>query len=182
LKFISEDGKIRNSLFILLEMDPDSTVRKEAERALVANGILLMDGDAKMRGSRAHESADEGEEGNEDLSHTNDRMKAYSMAGTAGLRNAAGGKPRYNISHENGELRVPTMGGGALPEQLQGHSLDEVEIYFRESLVGEQEQRAVIDQVKEMAAAAIVIREVEQMEKDSPTLPLYDFDFLQTVK
>ncbi|KAJ1556467.1 HEAT repeat-containing protein 4 [Cladochytrium tenue] len=59
---------------------------------------------------------------------------------------------------------VPSMGGGLLPAALQGHAPDEVALYFRGALVGEREQRAVIDHVRRLSDKALVLREVALAE------------------
>jgi hypothetical protein len=84
----------------------------------------------------------------------------------------------------NGDARVPSMAGGNLPQPLQGHNFEDIEIYFRDSLVGEPEQQAVIDQVRQMAAADFVLKEVEEMENESALLPDLglDLDLHQPLK
>ncbi|KAJ3247519.1 HEAT repeat-containing protein 4 [Chytriomyces hyalinus] len=74
-------------------------------------------------------------------------------------------------------ITVPTTSGprvpvNILPAAIQDvSSREDVELYFRDCLVGELEQQAVIDQVKDMSVASVVLREVEQMERDNADLP-----------
>jgi hypothetical protein len=83
---------------------------------------------------------------------------------------------RHVVSMSTEPAKVPSMVGGPLPTQLQGHDLDEVEIYFRNSLVGEREHLAVIEQVKKISSRSHVLKEVRLMEKESPTLPHFELD------
>ncbi|KAI8620421.1 hypothetical protein BC830DRAFT_1099132 [Chytriomyces sp. MP71] len=78
-------------------------------------------------------------------------------------------------------LRLPST---VLPNAIKGAPNEDVELYFRDCLVGEAEQRAVIDQVKNMSVASIVLREVEQMERESANLPELglDLEFRKTTK
>ncbi|KAI8843798.1 hypothetical protein BJ741DRAFT_589257 [Chytriomyces cf. hyalinus JEL632] len=74
-------------------------------------------------------------------------------------------------------ITIPTTSGpripvNILPAAIQDiSSREDVELYFRDCLVGELEQQAVIDQVKDMSVASVVLREVEQMERDNADLP-----------
>ncbi|KAJ3057752.1 HEAT repeat-containing protein 4, partial [Rhizoclosmatium hyalinum] len=74
---------------------------------------------------------------------------------------------------KDGKTRVPQS---VLPDAIKGMPDEDVELYFRECLVGEAEQQAVIDQVRDMSTASIVLQEVEQMDKDSSTLPELGLD------
>ncbi|KAI9366696.1 hypothetical protein DFJ73DRAFT_955603 [Zopfochytrium polystomum] len=63
--------------------------------------------------------------------------------------------------------KIPSMAGGPLPSSLQGHTRREVEIYFRDSLVGDREHRAVIHHVKKLSNPRQVMRQVVRMALES---------------
>ncbi|KAJ3067720.1 HEAT repeat-containing protein 4 [Podochytrium sp. JEL0797] len=76
-------------------------------------------------------------------------------------------------SNRDGITRVPQT---VLPDAIKGLHGDEVELYFRDSIVGEMELQAVIDQVKDMSVASTVLYEVEQMEREASALPELGLD------
>ncbi|KAJ3108233.1 HEAT repeat-containing protein 4 [Phlyctochytrium planicorne] len=180
LNMVQENQYIRDSVLILYEMDKVEEVRKEAERSLIAAGVLS-EVEGKMRGitTAALESAGGGQESKET---PNQHFKPLGTALPHSQRQTATQSSSYQPRSEQG-FRIATM-TGQFPEPLSGHTQEEVDIYFRGSLVGEQEQQAVIDQVKEMAAAHRILQEVAQMEVDSPHLPDLglDFDIHQPLK
>ncbi|KAJ3242624.1 HEAT repeat-containing protein 4 [Chytriomyces hyalinus] len=94
--------------------------------------------------------------------------------------NAPSSPPSNQNSSNHGAkstITVPSTSGpripvNILPAAIQDiSSCEDVELYFRDCLVGELEQQAVIDQVKDMSVASVVLREVEQMERENADLP-----------
>ncbi|KAJ3112699.1 HEAT repeat-containing protein 4 [Physocladia obscura] len=72
-----------------------------------------------------------------------------------------------------------------VPAAVRGSSQEEIELYFRESLVGDAEQKAVIAQVKGMSLPATVLSEVALLEKESTSLSMdlgLDLDFRRPEK
>ncbi|KAJ3170128.1 HEAT repeat-containing protein 4 [Irineochytrium annulatum] len=193
LNLVLEDQSLRDSILTIMEMDRVEEVRREAERVLIMSGVIS-DVEGKLRGistfaAAADESGEEhntearsagegGETPPPDELPQNRRENTVTVAAVPGMINYqpnsanAGGtqaNPSAPAKMDPG-FRITTMTGN-LPGPLAGHTQEEVEIYFRESLVGEPEQRAVIDQVKEMAAAQNILFEVAKMELESPRLP-----------
>ncbi|KAJ3103655.1 HEAT repeat-containing protein 4 [Phlyctochytrium bullatum] len=172
LSLVQEDPYIRDSILILFEMDKSDEVRKEAERVLVLSGVLS-EVEGKVRGVASSQAANSGQE----IIRPSDvqlitpvTMKPPTVGHSTSTRQTPSQAPTTTARSETQPFRISTM-TGTFPEPLYGHTQEEVEIYFRTSLVGEQEQKSVVNQVKEMAAAHRILQEVAQMEKDSPRLP-----------
>ncbi|KAJ3414671.1 HEAT repeat-containing protein 4 [Chytridiales sp. JEL 0842] len=207
LDLIPDDVRLKNSILTILDMDKEEPIRREAARVLAAAGVITIDdaksrnktntpavnlaksadgrGDIERPSESRRQKSDVDETQHGRLSSNMPTHLSSSLSSSLqrGLNSTSSQNENvsrggtFTTSYTTSEFKPPSMAGGALPEPLQGHNIDEIEIYFRESLVGEPEQRAVIDQVRQMAAAKFVLKEVEEMENETLFLPDIDIDF-----
>eukprot|EP00842_Homolaphlyctis_polyrhiza_P003775 jgi/Hompol1/4399/HPOL_001049-RA len=169
LSLITEDQTIKEAVFTLLETDKSDRVKREAERVLVACGLIfsnLLDSDsiaAKMgESSSGAAGAAMGGPGG-------------SMVG-AGTGVMSGGAPGAmgvgtpssltNATTSN-TARITNHSTGPYPHILSGATPEEVDIFLRDSLIGEKELTAAIDQVRNLATKESIMAEVQYVIKSS---------------
>ncbi|KAJ3044630.1 HEAT repeat-containing protein 4 [Rhizophlyctis rosea] len=138
LGLVTEDQQIKDATFTAMETDRSSAVRKVAEQVLIALGIMYPSG----------------------------IMVESDSGGTA----AAGGMSTFSVPASAGAppaaatTRITSTPTVPYPHILQGRRPSEQQVFLAESLVGEREQAAVIDQVQSMSDKQKVIGDVANMD------------------
>ncbi|KAI8924774.1 hypothetical protein BC831DRAFT_463585 [Entophlyctis helioformis] len=170
LNLIMDDQTIREGVFTLLETDKSDKVKKEAERVLVANGLIfsgLIDGDANgdKKEVTVINSGNGAGVGGAGMSGMPSQLAGGNggnlASGTTGSpADGSGGGP-------SNATRITTHSLGPYPHILTGATAEQVEIFLRESLIGDKELSAAINQVRELATKDSIMAEVQYVLKTS---------------
>ncbi|EGF82719.1 hypothetical protein BATDEDRAFT_34391 [Batrachochytrium dendrobatidis JAM81] len=177
LDLISRDQTIKEGLFTLFETDRSDKVKQEAKRVLVASGLIFS---SMLETERESDSRKEKYSGNEKESG----MLGMALGGHAsvGVSSAISSNDSNNLNTTTTHLAVP------YPHILNDASPDEIDIFLRDSLVGEKELSIAIGQVKKTVTRESIIAEVQYVIQNSQDtimvgldLPLND-EFTPQVK
>ncbi|KAJ3022560.1 HEAT repeat-containing protein 4 [Thoreauomyces humboldtii] len=139
LGLLSHVKELQEAVYTLLETDASLPVRKEAERTLIAVGLIgpsLTLAEAAVLASSEPTSSSK-----DSLANT---LSAPSQLPTS----SSSSRPQIMIAY---------------PHILANRPPSEVEVFLRTSLVAEKELEAVIDQVREMAGQSRVTAEVAEI-------------------
>ncbi|KAL2915241.1 HEAT repeat-containing protein 4 [Polyrhizophydium stewartii] len=182
LGLIADDQAMREAVFTLLETDKSDRVRREAERVLLACGLIFSnlvetDTAAAKIDSAAAASAAAGAGGGAaggamGMPNTGAPLGQGAAAPTTGAApqsasNASGGMSAPGTSGGGPSNRLTNHSTGPYPHILAGATPTEVEIFLRDSLVGDRECTAAINQVRELATKESIMAEVKYVLKTS---------------
>ncbi|KAJ3353651.1 HEAT repeat-containing protein 4 [Entophlyctis luteolus] len=186
LKLLDEDIRLREAVFILMDTDKSLEVRKLAERILAKGGYIFSDGNkrkisvASDNGQKTIKTANSDDsKSDENAQNNSSGFLSHTIAAVPGgfvgaAQQQTQQKPPTAIAttpmREN-KIRETCVPVNVLPDAIKGFSEEDVELYFRDCLVGEAERQAVVDQLRGMSMASTVLKEVEQMERESADLP-----------
>ncbi|KAJ3163789.1 HEAT repeat-containing protein 4 [Geranomyces variabilis] len=130
LGILAQNKELQEAVFTLMETDPSQAIRKEAEKALVATGLIAPLA-AVLDAAAAGASGDA-------LNPSNERSASAAAA----------------VSAPGSARMIP------YPHILANRTADEVDVFLRTSLVTEKELDDVMDQVRDMAGQNRVVQEV----------------------
>ncbi|KAJ3175970.1 HEAT repeat-containing protein 4 [Geranomyces variabilis] len=144
LGILVQDKELQEAVFTLMETDPSTAIRKEAEKALVATGLI-----APL--AAVLDAAAGG--GGDALDPAMERSASASVVAVAAAAAAAAAA----VSAPGSARMIP------YPHILANRTADEVDVFLRTSLVTEKELDDVMDQVRDMAGHDRVVQEVAEI-------------------
>ncbi|KAI9197346.1 armadillo-type protein [Polychytrium aggregatum] len=187
LGLLEIDAAFKDALVTVIETDKSEMVRKEAQAVLVqARAITTETIGGAPSGTSAPSSAGDraaghsghpGHPGHPGHSGHSGHEPGDTQAHHPGGGGMFSSHPSATLTESNNTLSsmsslrgstlfptAPTARPVPFPHILSGRSEAEVDIFLRDELVGEKEQRAVIEQVENMTTKGQVIAEVLQLD------------------